>query len=100
TSSPTAALFPYTTLFRSVVSADGSLDADRIVDLVLNPNPAMPWCWMVIALERDDEGLGEGLVARRGTMTLLPRLTPAAACASARSEEHTSELQSREKLVC
>src|SRR3712207_7178150 len=77
---PRSTLFPYTTLFRSVV-------ASRL--------PANPIGWLFLALALL-EGLYElaygyafyGLtVAEPGTWPL-------------RSEEHTSELQSRQYLVC
>src|SRR3712207_8574172 len=76
---PRSTLFPYTTLFRS----DGEPDA-RVHGL-------------------DDGGLGE---RRRHEddadvgAGLLHRLGHAAEDGHARSEEHTSELQSRQYLVC
>src|SRR3712207_7666570 len=75
---PRSTLFPYTTLFRS---------ADEV----------------------RDEGVAEALVphrtfpGNRPTNTILaPRLTPATlgSLVALRSEEHTSELQSRQYLVC
>lgn len=57
-----------------------ALTSHRIVDIVSNPNPAAPWCWAVITLEADDED--EILVARRGTVSLLPSLQRAGHCAS------------------
>src|SRR2546422_2515538 len=64
---PRSTLFPYTTLFRSVLRRDG----DRR------------------AASHDDRGRGthRGLGGRRSTSAY-------------RSEEHTSELQSRLHLVC
>src|SRR5690606_41976269 len=71
--SPSPPLFPYTTLFRSCAAArDGPQTA-------------------IVAL---------GLAAlRHGLAAVVPGEVPAAAF-RARSEEHTSELQSRENLVC
>src|SRR3712207_7420690 len=68
---PRSTLFPYTTLFRSVVYLVLVLHASRCERL-----------GEVVGRRADDAGLG-GLVE-----------------AAARSEEHTSELQSRQYLVC
>ncbi|HEY7509006.1 MAG TPA: metal-dependent hydrolase [Vicinamibacteria bacterium] len=54
----------------------------EIVDVVRNPNPADPLCWMVIAIEKR-EAAGE-FVLHAGTLSLAPRLRPPAACASHR----------------
>src|SRR3712207_9022484 len=78
---PRSTLFPYTTLFRSLVGADhevgpAQLLLERLVallDLVAQP------------VQSDD--LGQ---AGRGERCLV----------GVRSEEHTSELQSRQYLVC
>src|SRR5436309_7610106 len=77
---PRSTLFPYTTLFRS---------DDRVIG---------------DALERlDAQAQGPGHAAQR-QLTLDPcrRPVPEAAegAVKGRSEEHTSELQSRENLVC
>src|SRR5690606_40510414 len=76
---PRSTLFPYTTLFRSI----GELFED--VNLVLPPDPdPLPVVWSVA-------GAGE-----RPYLTATQRN-----CGMAiRSEEHTSELQSRENIVC
>src|SRR3712207_8424061 len=78
---PRSTLFPYTTLFRSeaLVARDG--DVDR-------PAPAHP--------------VG-GAVDRQPRLALRERervREPHAADRVVRSEEHTSELQSRQYLVC
>ncbi len=50
----------------------------HVLDIVLTPSPALPLCWAVIVVERDDQaGM---LVLRRGSLSLLPGLRPAAAC--------------------
>src|SRR3712207_7624653 len=68
---PRSTLFPYTTLFRS-------LDSKRRIDLLaLDQSGHL----VVIELKRTDDG---------GHMELQ----------ALRSEEHTSELQSRQYLVC
>src|SRR3712207_6995563 len=76
---PRSTLFPYTTLFRS--SASGSLEPRAFISLVVV----------------------DGLRLRRHSSR---RSSPAAttenslAALQSRSEEHTSELQSRQYLVC
>src|SRR3712207_8678472 len=74
---PRSTLFPYTTLFRSEIidhdTKGGGTHASEFLEGV-NPDGKVP------VLELDD-----------GTM--LPE-------SGARSEEHTSELQSRQYLVC
>src|SRR3712207_8420188 len=68
---PRSTLFPYTTLFRSCASSDGPLEQVLLVrDIWLDPAYAQP----TDALEAPSRLL--------------------------RSEEHTSELQSRQYLVC
>src|SRR3712207_7602160 len=67
---PRSTLFPYTTLFRSATEQPG-VDAE---DLVGDARP----------------GVEEGVLAPH----------PGEAGAEGRSEEHTSELQSRQFLVC
>src|SRR3712207_8476673 len=81
---PRSTLFPYTTLFRSAVLVEQELDGARarIAD----------------ALARLDRGLSHAraqLGREHGRGRLLDELLVAA-----RSEEHTSELQSRQYLVC
>src|SRR3712207_7000421 len=82
---PRSTLFPYTTLFRS---ADG------------HPRPALRAA-AVPALGRPRRRRGRGRrvdpwTARRPR----PARPPPAGAAVRRSEEHTSELQSRQYLVC
>src|SRR3712207_7649931 len=72
---PRSTLFPYTTLFRS-------LDADaarKIVEIFTE---------VIIAPDATEEAIA--LVGAKKNLRLL----------IARSEEHTSELQSRQYLVC
>src|SRR5699024_12424555 len=69
---PTSTLFPYTTLFRSAPCSRGS--------------PSTRCGWSTPSLRR---------AARCG-----PRRGPSAPSLGWRSEEHTSELQSRFDLVC
>src|SRR3712207_8372695 len=80
---PRSTLFPYTTLFRS--STEFEQDT---------PHP-------VIDIMPDQVGVEMGGTMRLGRWPckLLPS-TLAAEVYDARSEEHTSELQSRQYLVC
>src|SRR3712207_7977997 len=85
---PRSTLFPYTTLFRSVVRAladAGGLDG--VGD----------------ALDRREHGIDRDDADRLvGGLVVLgrPVAAPAADRQVERSEEHTSELQSRQYLVC
>src|SRR3712207_6861685 len=87
---PRSTLFPYTTLFRSVddhLAALGLAVAHRRRLQVLLADAACD-----DRGENDEEQPPEdGRLAVRGTPS---------ACARRRSEEHTSELQSRQYLVC
>src|SRR3712207_8418206 len=80
---PRSTLFPYTTLFRSLRQHDPEQEreAERHVGVARE---------VEIDLEREAEGRLPGLQHRDG-LALSGRL---------RSEEHTSELQSRQYLVC
>src|SRR3712207_7080952 len=78
---PRSTLFPYTTLFRSL-PLDGLDGLDACDELT---------CALLLLDE-----LAELLDATGAELTALAL----AASASLRSEEHTSELQSRQYLVC
>src|SRR5699024_12048691 len=82
---PRPALFPYTTLFRSTIT--------EIVDRVRIHSRAR-------LLPRNTAV--EAITCRHPMRRLSPTSTPAAmrVAISSRSEEHTSELQSRFDLVC
>ena len=60
------------------------LDNADVVDIVADANPGVPWCWAVLILQKASGGAREELVARRATLSLVPRLWSAASCASAR----------------
>ena len=62
----------------------GALGAGEVIDIVADANPGTPWCWAVLTLERASRDPHGTLVARRGTVSLLPSMWPASACASAR----------------
>src|SRR3712207_8102098 len=89
---PRSTLFPYTTPFRSLVEFDGSL---RIT-------------YVMAGLARDfgppEQQVAEWLDAAGASgMPVDPRLwltDPPRSSYPARSGEHTSELQSRQYLVC
>src|SRR5207302_9751623 len=94
--SPT--LFPYTTLFRSWTSLLPQVNG--IADDVLRGSPLLVFADVTRRL--DDLAAGRtpmhhdtfGTAVDTGVRALNPGL------AVGRSEEHTSELQSRENLVC
>src|SRR5207253_9479261 len=93
---PRSSRFPYTTLFRSVIGLDAELVSARRVA------PALA----------DGGELDTGLLLREGAAQAVQQVRSAAlpvltgqgdqphAVMGARSEEHTSELQSRGHLVC
>src|SRR3712207_6998945 len=86
---PRSTLFPYTTLFRSLCREAASI-----------AKVAGPDARKLVAAKTEE------LTARRATLrkvdTLKGRLAadPKDGKAATRSEEHTSELQSRQYLVC
>src|SRR3712207_8014943 len=88
---PRSTLFPYTTLFRSMV-------AQRVVDL-LEAVEVEDHHHGVVAVaqrraERPVDAVAEERTVRQAGQDVVQRLV------LARSEEHTSELQSRQYLVC
>src|SRR3712207_7433139 len=89
---PRSTLFPYTTLFRSELEPDvgGALMDSPLVGERLHE------------VEAPTTFLGEGHVADPGleARALVDDLGPQVALIPLRSEEHTSELQSRQYLVC
>src|SRR3712207_8901957 len=87
---PRSTLFPYTTLFRSV--RPGPLDRDAEGDVL----PRQHLQVEVVGLDREG-GLRVQLVAA-GVDEVEPLQQHAEH--EGRSEEHTSELQSRQYLVC
>src|SRR3712207_7941972 len=87
---PRSTLFPYTTLFRSLAhrlspprSAADAVDDERLGDDVAGGHPRV---------QRRVRILEDDLHVAAGAPQLLPP--------QRRSEEHTSELQSRQYLVC
>src|SRR5690349_23853428 len=89
---PRSTLFPYTTLFRS--SHDGS--AARRASQPREDRPAI-----VRKSRHDDLRQSNAVWSQRRFFTLSAHArTGSAFAAGGRSEEHTSELQSRRDLVC
>src|SRR5438552_11008699 len=78
---PRSPLFPYTTLFRSI----GALESDGALRRLEMPHYRAHQCGLAGAIAADETHHG------------APRYTHRKA---ARSEEHTSELQSPDHLVC
>src|SRR3712207_8746365 len=79
---PRSTLFPYTTLFRSLVlvsSSDCGAAADHVLSQIGHSRGQFPW-----------QQYGRYEMVHNGTRRIDCR----------RSEEHTSELQSRQYLVC
>src|SRR5690606_39610125 len=90
-SPPTSTLFPYTTLFRSRQRSAVSFCTLRAV------GPVFPRLWSV--------HMSTFPITKRGAEKLKEELQRLKTVdrpwvIGARSEEHTSELQSRENLVC
>src|SRR3712207_7706712 len=77
---PRSTLFPYTTLFRSPPPSKANTAAEAV------GKPSCTWRAAV-----------EPLAARLSANSWIPGLWPTT---RRRSEEHTSELQSRQYLVC
>src|SRR3712207_8148511 len=82
---PRSPLFPYTTLFRSALLLDPPPNSVAWIE----SNKGRP------ELHQATVDVGPALAAR-----LYPEVTVVATSATLRSEEHTSELQSRQYLVC
>src|SRR5690606_41714670 len=90
---PRSTLFPYTTLFRSKLIADrpwGSVDVG--IGVFLTAQPLGPTAKELVFL-------GKARITEVNHLALHASLDRAV-LGSFRSEEHTSELQSRENLVC
>src|SRR3712207_7936323 len=87
---PRSALFPYTTLFRSVLAHRDDPHVDAVLAHEGREERVEP--------RREPGLLHDGLFALRAERTRHSGL--GAHRRRARSEEHTSELQSRQYLVC
>src|SRR3712207_8943604 len=94
---PRSTLFPYTTLFRSNIPADGDTglrpcsDEEGVAEafsIMQGDAQSMPANWNH-RLKHNQEKLRSGEISRVAEVVR-----------DLRSEEHTSELQSRQYLVC
>src|SRR3712207_7028413 len=83
---PRSTLFPYTTLFRSVAVEDAAEQAEAFTALRVQHGFNWPYPEPAHLLPRHE--------------VLPPGPVLKAFLRSSRSEEHTSELQSRQYLVC
>src|SRR5439155_20635612 len=97
---PRSPLFPYTTLFRSVDLVLRRAEVDRGVDDAGRPDQLFRDDRRVAELERPRRR-GDEHKLRHLALELVEaqRPVPQLVFVSARSEEHTSELQSRGHLV-
>src|SRR3712207_7115130 len=88
---PRSTLFPYTTLFRSLASRPEAQDAAPIL-VKIAPD----------LTERDLDDILQVVTDLRlpGVVATNTTTSRPASLRSPRSEEHTSELQSRQYLVC
>src|SRR2546427_8994720 len=84
---PRSTLFPYTTLFRSLQPVKVEPAAGLAVRVTAVP------------LAKLAEQVATQLIPA-GLLVTVPDPVPASVTVSARSEEHTSELQSQSNLVC
>src|SRR5206468_6567409 len=96
---PTSSLFPYTTLFRSKAALNRSLSHDDVLELL-----GRLFHYGRLSLSKFDPAAG---IVHFGFHSGRPVLPEEKASLSVylnelipRSEEHTSELQSRSDLVC
>ena len=78
-----------------------ALGAGDVIDIVADANPGTPWCWAVLTLERASRDPHGTLVARRGTVSLLPSMWSASACASARlsASRWSTEVAGTDRMV-
>src|SRR3712207_7627285 len=84
---PRSTLFPYTTLFRSRATKDESIDA-------------FPLEWQQVFLGGRHQRIGRGVSTLDEIDEKRTSLRDEGDVRTGRSEEHTSELQSRQYLVC
>src|SRR3712207_9028848 len=95
---PRSTLFPYTTLFRSVISPDfppGQEQEREITNACLVLPVELPGVIGVTATGNGTQGTESGRYTDN-----LKSFYSSYGVSTARSEEHTSELQSRQYLVC
>src|SRR3712207_9372369 len=95
---PRSTLFPYTTLFRSVGGLGVDVDVPRPAGVEAGQNRLQLEAAVVVGELVATQGIAD-VVVRPGVVG-LPEVEEGAGDRPARSEEHTSELQSRQYLVC
>src|SRR3712207_9064223 len=95
---PRSTLFPYTTLFRS---ADHAVEGQAVVEAVAGElAEVLDRLGGVLVEQLDLDGAVAGVQGGSGHLLDLLASGGGEAQLVARSEEHTSELQSRQYLVC
>src|SRR3712207_7185068 len=87
---PRSTLFPYTTLFRSGLRPAGAHGGERLVARRVEEGDQVAVVGGLVGADV----LGDAAGLARGHLRLADRVQ------QRRSEEHTSELQSRQYLVC
>src|SRR5690606_41778280 len=92
---PTSTLFPYTTLFRSIEIARKNNLPDRVIDFIRTHHGTS----LVYYFYKKQKAMG-GEVDEEEFRYPGPIPFSKETAILMRSEEHTSELQSRENLVC
>src|SRR3712207_8864832 len=92
---PRSTLFPYTTLFRSVTVVESARVPD--VAVICTPSGEVVNGWFELTAATSTT-TASGNASHR--WTCRARSSPWWGPGVARSEEHTSELQSRQYLVC
>src|SRR3712207_8863140 len=90
---PRSTLFPYTTLFRSRLGVDARLRREQQVLVALEGV-------RLLRVRVDEDAPVEDGARAAVEDSLVVLVAPAARHEVVRSEEHTSELQSRQYLVC
>src|SRR3712207_8631832 len=92
---PRSTLFPYTTLFRSDDTLTSPIDAGS--SWAFAPNPSAPQSPLAVLTGGRSTFTAASLTDNKNSVTTWAFDAQAT---FARSEEHTSELQSRQYLVC
>ena len=59
-----------------------ALPTTTVLDVVLEPDPGVPWCWSALTVERHRSSERDVIEVNRATVSLLPRAWPPAWCAS------------------
>src|SRR3712207_8944493 len=91
---PRSTLFPYTTLFRSQSGQNTVAVADAVKERLAEIAPTLPKGFRA-------EIVGDQSIFIKASLKAIQtHLIEGGILAAVRSEEHTSELQSRQYLVC